>query len=143
MRSKSFFSSLAISALQIFYKNTNGQTRWNSLTEEEDKCLHNQEGGQRQGLSGTKPSQSLAEPTAKLSSRNANYRCDIFLNVLGLYNKLIFSSWGTKTKAQNQSCREEQQGLQVLFCNLRWDMNWSFECVAVCNVEGAGMVFCI
>lgn len=40
-------SSFAISVLQIFCKNTNGQTRWNSLTEEEDKCLHNQESWHR------------------------------------------------------------------------------------------------
>lgn len=119
-----FFSSLAISALQIFYKNTNGQTRWNSLTEEEDKCLHNQEGGLRQSLSGTKPSQSLAETTAKWSSRNANCRCGIFPNVLGLYDKVISSSWGTET-TQDQSCREEQQRLQVLLCSLCWDINWS------------------
>lgn len=43
-----------------------------------------------QGLSGTKPPQSLAQATAKLCFRNANCRCDIFLNVLGFYNNVIY-----------------------------------------------------
>lgn len=74
-----------------------------------------------QGLSGTKPPESLARATAKLNFRNANCRCDIFLNVFGILQQSYLSNC-TETKIQNQSCRE-QQGLQVFLGDLRWDVN--------------------
>lgn len=132
MQNKNFFSSFAISVLQIFCKNTNGQTRWNSLTEEEDKCLHNQEGGLAQGLSGTKPPQSLAEATAKLGFRNANCRCHIFLNVLGFYQfNLSFPIETQKPKSRIKVAERNDRNYRY-FSVICWGCKVF---VWVCNVE--------